>query len=234
LQNIRTVQCDHAFANFAETRQRGHTFEAYNQKTSTGAKRPARNRIQMNALFGNKKKPGFQPQKPKIRVEKITAAPKPQPLPSAVIKKSGSSKNSHSSAALQPQKTSLHNVPVRSLTSSAQSSRAGSSDNSDSLKVRKRKATRQISPVHQRLESDSEDDGKGTLEFGGYGGTENKRRRDVDRNRKLGCKELADKDAVMTHQADIEIAEFAKGGVPEDAVRLKFQYPNAVQLERYA
>lgn len=112
------------------------------------------------------------------------------------------------------------------MTSSAQSSRAGSSDTSDTLKVRKRKATRQISPVHQRLESDSEDDGG---EIGEY---EYKRRRDLDRNRKLGCREVADRDAVMTHQADIEIAEYAKSGIPENVVRLKFQYPNAVQRER--
>ena len=186
----------------------------------------------MNALFGNQKKPGFKPQQPKIRVEKVLSAPKLAPLPSAVVKKS-----SATSTALQPnKKKSIHNVPVRSITSvSAQSSRAGSSDTSDTLKVRKRKATRQISPVHQRLESDSSDDGEDSaFEFsvGGYEGKENKRRREIDRNRKVGCRELTDRDAAMTHQADIEITEFAKSGVPEDVVRLRFQYPNAVQRER--
>lgn len=55
----------------------------------------------------------------------------------------------------------------------------------------------------------------------------------IDKARKLRCKNLASREAEMTHQADIEIAEYAKSGLPEDAVQLKVQYPNAVQRERY-
>lgn len=189
----------------------------------------------MNALFGNKK-PGFQPNKPKIRVERIRDVPKPAPLPSVSAAK-------NRPTALLQRKKSINNIPVRG---SAQSSRAGSiadedgrrgdgntsSSSAGGLKVRKRKAGRQISPVHQRLESDSEDDG-GEVGFAGYEGTENKRRRErgVDKERRLRCEKLAERTLEMTHQADIEIDGVKV--VEEDVVKVKFQYPNAVQRERY-
>lgn len=187
----------------------------------------------MNNLFGNRKF-GIQPSKPKIRLERMVEPPKPKPLPSKIA-------SSARALSASSKVKSVNRVPVRSATSSARSSPSTaaeengySSRGGEGLKPRKRKATRQISPVHQRLESDSEDDDDEDG-FSSYEGTENKRvrnSRDIDLKRNLRRGEDNDEGVFdMIHQADIPVDGRARGD-ENTVVSLRFQYPSASQQER--
>lgn len=154
---------------------------------------------------------------PKIRLEKAAPPKKPQPLPSKIASRPAPRQD-----------------PARPSSSKTKSASA----TPDRLAPRKRKATRQKSPVQQRIESSSDDDSVGTpASFD----EPSKRRRpeiSVDLKRELRPKDAGEGGVFpMIHAADIASPSRKSKHVTakeEKNVTVELQYPSASQRERYA
>lgn len=187
--------------------------------------------------FGAKKS-GIIPVKGKVTTVKVQGAKKPQPLASVGMAKQQAAQK------LQQSRDS----PARASPSSATASPATPSDQHDSSHLRppatKRKASRQLSPADQRLESDSsgDDNEDGKAREDDFDTNTYKRQKTdqpVDHKRKLRSKEaFSELDGgkfEMIHAVDV---------IPDDQnsrnhtvassenIVVRLRYPSASQPER--
>lgn len=156
---------------------------------------------------------------PKIRLEKGTPVKKPQPPPSKIA--------SRPAPRLQESRT----ISSKSRTASA---------TPDRLEPRKRKAAQQKSPVHQRIESDSDDDSVGTPASFDEPSKKRKLSTEVDLKRELRYKSTSSEEDgrlfPMIHAADIASPSRKSkkiSATEEKNVTVELQYPSASQRERY-
>ncbi len=188
--------------------------------------------------FGAKKS-GIVPVKGKVTTVRVQGAKKPQPL--ASVEKA---KQQAAQKIQQPRDS-----PVRASSPSATDSPATPSDQHDSSSLRppitKRKASRQLSPADQPLESDSSSDDNGDGKARDYVFDTNTYKRQktdqpVDQKRKLRSREaFSELDGGkfdMIHAVDVipddQTTRHHKPASSEH-VLVRLRYPSASQPERF-
>ncbi|RFU34936.1 hypothetical protein B7463_g1421, partial [Scytalidium lignicola] len=182
------------------------------------------------SLWGNKANSAIKPAPPKIRIEKIPIVTK---SPSALNQKSVAAKT----AAIKGS-TAASRAPSRSrLSATPPPPTAASRDSTRLRPAKQKKLLRHKSPVHQRIESDSEDDGSSTS-FDDFASKRQRRvHRPIDQKRRLRSLMSFSEDRGVfqfIHAADVASGDKKpKAVITTETVTVELQYPSASQRERY-
>ncbi|KAH8801570.1 histone-lysine N-methyltransferase, H3 lysine-79 specific [Xylogone sp. PMI_703] len=182
------------------------------------------------SLWGSKANSGIKPAPPKIRIEKIPVATKPSSASSSNSKttpaKPAPAKGSPA-ASRAPSRASVSATPPPATTSR------------DSVRLRPTKQKsflRHKSPVHQRIESDSEDDGSSTS-FDDFSSKRQRRvHRPVDLKRRLRSRISFSENQSgfkFVHAADVSSEDKRPKAVASKYVTVELQYPSISPRERY-